>query len=105
MGDLLILTLVMPFLVGLVQSLFQMVLTVCIGSVPTIAMISGILVITSYYSNRFLWHGYAMVVRYYDDLSYTALDYHFGILYCGMTALFIIVIGYFLIQKKNILEK
>lgn len=105
LGDLLILTLVMPFLVGLVQSLFQMVLTVCIGSVPTIAMISGILVITSYYSNRFLWHGYAMVVRYYDDLSYTALDYHFGILYCGMTALFIIVIGYFLIQKKNILEK
>lgn len=107
-GDLIVMTLVMPCLVGVVQSLFQMLGTICLGSIPTIALISGILVISSYYSNRFLWHGYAMVSRYYDDqsyLNYVALDYHFGIPYCVITLVLIMVIGYFVIQKKNIVEK
>lgn len=105
-GKLLILTMVMPLLAGIVQSLFQMLGTIFLGSLPTVIIISGFLVLTAYNSNYFLWHGYAMVSRYYMDeggAGFRVLNYHFGMLYCGVTAILLVVTGYIAIHKKDIL--
>ena len=105
-SELLLLVFLMPFLVGVVQSVLQMVLTICFGGIPAMVGLTGLLVISSYYGGRFLVHGYAMVVRYYtDSLAKDAaiLDIRFGIPYLLIIFAVLVVAGYLLLRKKDIL--
>lgn len=105
-AQLLCMTLLLPVLVGIVQSLFQIILSIQIGSIPSMVVTSGILVVSTYYSNRFLVHGYAMVTRYYtDDMypDYVPLDRQFALVYLAVCMLFLIGAGYKVIRKKDIL--
>lgn len=106
--ELLFFTLLLPFMVGVVQSLFQMIGSICLGSTFTMALLTGLLVLSSYYANPLLVHGYAMVIRYYPDSShptYRALDYRFGSIYLGILIMLLIFIGYTVVRKKDILSK
>ena len=105
-AQLLCMTLLLPVLVGIVQSLFQIILSIQIGSIPSLVVTSGILVVSTYYSNCFLVHGYAMVTRYYtDDMypDYVPLDRQFALVYLAVCMLFLIGAGYKVIRKKDIL--
>ena len=86
-AQLLCMTLLLPVLVGTAQSLFQIIVSIRIGSIPSLVIISGILVVSTYYSNRFLVHGYAMVSRYFTESmykDYVPLQVSFGIIYLAV---------------------
>lgn len=107
-AELILMSLLMPLLVGIVQSLFQLIGSVCFGGVPVMIVLTGILVLSSYYANRFLVHGYAMVCRYYKNYEhpdYEPLELQFGLIYLGIAAVVLIVGGYIILRKKDILEK
>ena len=106
-AQLLCMTLLLPVLVGTAQSLFQIIVSNRIGSIPTLVIISGILVVSTYYSNRFLVHGYAMVSRYFTESmykDYVPLQVSFGIIYLAVCIFILMGVGYKIIQKKDILE-
>ena len=105
-AQLLCMTLLLPVLVGIVQSLFQIIVSIGIGSIPALVVTSGILVVSTYYSNRFLVHGYAMVCRYFTDdmdTDYVPMQVSFGIIYLVICILILMGAGYKIIQKKDIL--
>lgn len=103
----LLMTVLLPFMVGVVQSLLQMIGTICFGGIPAMIGTAGILVLSCYYGGKFLPHGYAMVTRYYPDISQPdmlTLQADFGIAYLAVWILALVVIGYLILRKKNILD-
>lgn len=97
----------LPVLAGIVQSLCQMVLTIVFDATKSLAVIAGILVIVCYYGNKFLPHGYAMTYRYYVESANSGvspLSADFGIKYLIILCVILFVTGYFLLRRKDILE-
>lgn len=104
--SLLVMTMLMPFMVGVVQSLIQMILSVKIGEIPSFVAIIGGLVGSAYYSNRFLIHGYAMLIRYYENEMFpedVPLKVEFGIIYLMIWMIGLMYVGDKIIQKKDIM--
>lgn len=56
--------LVLPLMVGIIQSLLQMILTVQYSSSAGMVVVFMMLVVSSYYGSRYLPHGYAMITRF-----------------------------------------
>ena len=107
-GGIILYTIAVPLLVGVVQSLLQMVGNIAIGSVPTMVLLSALLVLSGYYGHRMLIHGYAMVCRYIPrsaEFEYDALDVRFGLVYLAVLVVLLAAAGYIIVRKKDILEK
>lgn len=100
-----IMVFVMPLLVGIVQSLFQMVLSIHLNSGISLVIISSVLVLESYYSNKYMVHSYSMISRYYKNINnpgYVPVDLNFGLLYLVVLCLILVIIGDLMIKKKDI---
>lgn len=63
-SDMLVNLLVLPLMVGIIQSLLQMILTVQYSSSAGMVVVFMMLVVSSYYGSRYLPHGYAMITRF-----------------------------------------
>lgn len=102
---LLIMTALLPMLAGIVQSLFQITISIIYEGTVSMAAVTAALVIACYYGNPFLPHGYAMVVRYFPDNinpAFSPNQIGFGIVYlCGLSVL-LAIIGYLVVRKKDI---
>ena len=75
-------------------------------SAAVMSVITFILVLASYYGNRFLVHGYAMACRYYSDSLYPqdeVLTTAFGIPYLICLIVGLVGCGYGIIRKRNII--
>ncbi len=106
--EFMILAMIFPLLVGLIQSLFQMILSFYVNSATVMTLLSVMLVFTSYYANPLLVHGYAMITRYYPNdinVDYKPLSMQFGVCYLFLILFLLIGCGCFLIERKDILEK
>jgi hypothetical protein len=108
LSELIIISVLMPFLMGLVQSLFQMICLLYVdGTVPLI-IISVILAVSTYYSSKWLLYGYSMCSRYFLDGGndkFVPVRYSFGIVYYIVVILVLGAVGYIIFRRKNILER
>jgi len=101
-----IMLIVMPILVGIVQSLFQLVLNIYLKSDISMIIILGILVFSSYYSNKYIIHGYSMICRYcanYANYDFNPLDISFGMKYLFLLCVVLYIMGLFMIKRKDIM--
>ena len=90
----------------IVQSMLQLLLSLYMNSAAVMSVITFILVLASYYGNRFLVHGYAMACRYYSDSLYPqdeVLTTAFGIPYLVCLIVGLVGCGYGIIRKRNII--
>ena len=81
-------------------------LSLYMNSAAVMSVITFILVLASYYGNRFLVHGYAMACRYYSDSLYPqdeVLTTAFGIPYLICLIVGLVGCGYGIIRKRNII--
>lgn len=104
---LIMLALVLPFLVGVIQSLIQMILSLYINTGTALSVFLATLVAATYYPGRFIFYGYAMNIRYNkieSNAVYIPLDYEFGVWYLPILIIFIIIIGACLIRRKDVLK-
>lgn len=101
-SDMLLNLLVLPLMVGIIQSLLQMILTVQYNSSAGMVVIFMMLVITSYYGNPYLPHGYSMTARFFSSDGADALSCQFGLLYLAVWMLALWVIGYIVVRKKDV---
>ena len=84
----------------------QLLLSLYMNSAAVMSVITFILVLASYYGNRFLVHGYAMACRYYSDSLYPqdeVLTTAFGIPYLICLIVGLVGCGYGIIRKRNII--
>lgn len=96
----------LPLLVGIVQSLAQIILLIYMNSATVMSIITFILVLSAYYGDKLLVHGYAMVCRYIPDAIHPedgVLTSGFGIPYLLGWTVALILGGYVLIRKRNII--
>lgn len=96
----------MPVLVGIVQSMFQLVCSLYIDSSVSVIFISFMLVLSSYYSGKWIFHGYAMCQRFLPNSLYNdfaPLNYQFGIVYMVSIIIIMFFSGYALLSRKDIL--
>ena len=106
MPELIRMTVLLPVLAGIVQSMMQLLLSLYMNSAAVMSVITFILVLASYYGNRFLVHGYAMACRYYSDRLYPqdeVLTTAFGIPYLICLIVGLVGCGYGIIRKRNII--
>lgn len=99
-SDLLVNLLVLPLMVGIIQSLLQMILTVQYSSSAGMVVVFMMLVVSSYYGSRYLPHGYAMITRFFSSDGADALSVRFGLLYLTIWIIALWVIGYIIVRKK-----
>ena len=103
---LMFLIILMPVMVGILQTLLQIIMSMFFDATKNMTVIGGILIISCYYGNPFLPHGYAMVYRYFSDGSGTkVLEEAFGIKYLAILIFILFIVGYFILRRKDILEK
>lgn len=94
--------LVLPLMVGIIQSLLQMILTVQYSSSAGMVVVFMMLVVSSYYGSRYLPHGYAMITRFFSSDGADALSVRFGLLYLTIWIIALWVIGYIIVRKKDV---
>lgn len=105
---LLMLMLVMPFLTGICCSFIQMTATLIMGSTWASVMMISLLVLGSYYSNSYNPYEYSMASRYYvayGSDKFASLDIGHGIMYLLIVTAAMMLVGYLLIRKKNLIQK
>ncbi|MCM1083854.1 MAG: hypothetical protein NC393_08940 [Clostridium sp.] len=106
-----ILAIVMPLLVGITSSLLMLVISLFAGSVGSIAVSLLLIVCGEYYATGINPYEYAMVLRYYElyyDSSvppHYILNWSHGIIYLCALCVVLVVAGYLIIRKKNLIEK
>ena len=106
MPELIRMTVLLPVLAGIVQSMMQLLLSLYMNSAAVMSVITFILVLASYYGNRFLVHGYAMACRYYSDSLYPqdeVLTTAVGIPYLICLIVGLVGCGYGIIRTRNII--
>ena len=104
---LIMLAVVLPFLVGVVQSLIQMILSLYINTGTALSVVLATLVLATYYPGKLIFYGYAMNIRYTkieSNAVHIPLDYEFGVWYLPMLIIFIMIIGACLIRRKDVLK-
>lgn len=104
--ELLQMTVLLPVLTGIVQSFIQMLLSLYVSSAVGMGVITFLLVVSSYYGNRYLIHGYAMVCRYFRDDIHpedVVLTTQFGLVYLTVWIAGLVITGYVLVRKRDIL--
>ena len=104
--ELICMAVLLPVLAGIVQSMIQLLLSLYMNSAAVMSVITFILVLSAYYGNRFLVHGYAMVCRYYSDSLYpqdVVLTTAFGIPYLTCLIAGLAGCGYGIMRKRNII--
>ncbi|MBO5426528.1 MAG: hypothetical protein J6A25_13545 [Lachnospiraceae bacterium] len=107
MPKLLLVVIVMPLLVGIVQSILQITLTLIFNSVATMTIIAGILMLSCYYGSIYIPHSYAMLIRYFSnesDPDFVAVDAGTGIAVLGIGIVAMVVMGYMIFRKKNVIS-
>ena len=101
-SDMLVNLLVLPLMVGIIQSLLQMILTVQYSSSAGMVVVFMMLVVSSYYGSSYLPHGYAMIARFFSSDGADALSVRFGLLYLTIWIIALWVIGYIIVRKKDV---
>lgn len=103
----LIVLFLLPVLVGIVQSILQIIVSIIANGELSFAVVSILLIVSSYYSNKFVFHGYSMVQRYCINDRYpddVVLDEKFGLIYLIILILMLDVAGLKMVSKLNLLE-
>lgn len=100
-SKLMIMVVCMPLIVGIVQSAFQMVISLLVDGITATIIIASILVSSCYYGHKLLPHGYAMFLRCIGSGN----DVLFGVKYLVLLAMAFMVMGFMVIRRKNILER
>lgn len=104
---LIMLAVVLPFLVGVVQSLIQMILSLYTNTGTALSVVLATLVLATYYPGKLIFYSYAMNIRYTkieSNAVHIPLDYEFGVWYLPMLIIFIMIIGACLIRRKDVLK-
>lgn len=110
-GRVCILTMVMPLLTGITCSLLMLVISLFAGSVGAIPVLLLLIIFGQYYATGINPYEYGMIIRYYEmkyDSSvppHHILNLSHGIIYLCVLCVVLVVIGYFVIKKKNLIEK
>ncbi|MBE5943678.1 MAG: hypothetical protein E7258_02035 [Lachnospiraceae bacterium] len=107
-GFLIMMVVVMPILVGVVQSIIQIFLSVVFDATVTMVFVAGGLVLSCYYGNPLIPHGYGMLLRYYKDESnpdFVPNDIQSGIVILLTMIVIATVVGYVFFRRKNILSR
>jgi hypothetical protein len=99
---------VIPIMVGIVQSLIQMILCVWFDGSEHMIFVISLLVLSTYYGNPGIPHGYAMFIRYFSDYSNPSFEKNnvwTGLIYTTILMCVCAVVGGFAVKKKNIYGK
>ncbi|MCM1272650.1 MAG: hypothetical protein NC220_03490 [Clostridium sp.] len=95
-----ILIVVIPFLVGVLLSMFQIVISLLCGDICAMVILGGIIVCSIYYAHPLLPTGYAMLCRYTAEGA--TLDWKTGLIYLTCLIMGFCFVGYVIIRKRDI---
>lgn len=96
---------ILPFMVGVIHSLIQIIVSINWGDEIAMVIIGIILVISSYYSHPLLVSGYSMSSRYSNIGNigeFQLLEYRFGLIYLCCVIILLCIIGGINVKRKNI---
>lgn len=106
-GRLLAMAFIMPFLVGVIQSLIQMILSLYVDTGPALSVVLAAVVLSVYYSGSWGFYGYAMNVRYgvaEGNSVHVQLSFDVGRWYLLIAVIVFFIAGAVFIRRKDVLK-
>lgn len=102
------LTVSMPLLVGIACSLLNMVVSLVIGSFGSMMIMIALVIFSTYYATRINPYEYALIIRYFEQdkaQAFTPLQPLNGVFYLISLSVFMMILGYVIIRKKNLITR
>ncbi len=103
-----LLTICMPLLVGIACSLLNMVLVLVMGSFGSMMIMIALVIFSTYYATGINPYEYALIIRYFEQdksLDFTPLQPLYGVFYLISLGVFMMLLGYVIIRKKNLITR
>ena len=98
---------IMPFLVGVIQSLIQMILSLYVDTGPALSVVLAAVVLSVYYPGSWGFYGYAMNVRYgvaEGNSVHVQLSFDVGRWYLLIAVIVFFIAGAVFIRRKDVLK-